>query len=104
MADNEKTGEPQPAAYDGTGEFNADNANIHPPHHGMSVGKYLATRVSSLKPAMAPAPNPIRLVLMLNRHQWAFFFVAFFAWVRSHLPSPPFVSAIEHQADPDSVP
>lgn len=88
MASNEKTGDPQPGAFDGTGEFNAQNANIHPPHHGMSAGKYLATRVSSLKPAMAPAPNPIRLVMMLNRQQWAFFFVAFWAWVRFFSPSP----------------
>ncbi|KAI1759790.1 MFS general substrate transporter [Hypoxylon sp. FL1150] len=57
-----------------------DEANIHPPHHGMSVGEYVSSRISSLKPPMAKAPNPIRLIRMLNRTQWAFFGVAFFAW------------------------
>ncbi|KAK0715979.1 MFS transporter [Lasiosphaeris hirsuta] len=52
----------------------------HPPHHGMSTGQYLATRVSSLEPPMTAAPNPIRLLGSLNRTQWAFFFVAFAAW------------------------
>lgn len=47
----------------------------------MSVGQYLATRVSSLKPAMAPAPNPIKLLRMLTKQNWAFFAVAFVAWV-----------------------
>lgn len=77
MASPEKT---QDAAYDGTGDFTAENSKIHPPHHGMSVGKYLATRLSTLKPAMGQAPNPVACVRMLNRQQWAFFFVAFFAW------------------------
>jgi MFS transporter, SHS family, lactate transporter len=60
----------------------ATTNSMHPPHHGMSPGRYLATRFSSLKPPMRKAPNPIRLVMMLNRHQWAFFGIAFFAWVR----------------------
>lgn len=59
-----------------------DEANVYPPHHGMSAGTYLATRVSSLKPPMRKAPNPIRLLRMLDRHHWAFFSIAFIAWVR----------------------
>ena len=54
----------------------------HPPHHGMSAGQYIATRFSSLKPPMAKAPNPFKLLMMLNARQWAFFSVAFIAWVR----------------------
>jgi SHS family lactate transporter-like MFS transporter len=50
--------------------------------HKMSVGTYVATRFSSLKPPMNKAPNPIRLLMMLNTKQWLFFFVGFFAWVR----------------------
>ncbi|KAI1101687.1 MFS general substrate transporter [Jackrogersella minutella] len=57
-----------------------DDSNIHPPHYGMSASEYLASRISSLKPPMTKAPNPIRLIRMLNRHQWAFFGVAFWAW------------------------
>jgi len=53
----------------------------HAPHHGMSASQYVATRFSSLKPPMLAAPNPIRLLRMLTRMQWAFFAVAFFAWV-----------------------
>ncbi|KAK7926591.1 H+ symporter family protein [Apiospora marii] len=69
-----------PAHGGGTRDFGGDDSNIHPPHHGMSVGKYLATRVSTLKPAMASAPNPIKLLRMLTRQNWAFFAVAFVAW------------------------
>lgn len=55
------------------------------PHHEpqpehMSVGKYLATRISTLKPVMAEAPNPIKLLRLLNLQQWLFFLVAFLAW------------------------
>lgn len=46
----------------------------------MSVGKYAATRLSTLKPPMAKAPNPFTLLAMLNTQQWLFFLVAFFAW------------------------
>ncbi|KAK8081114.1 H+ symporter family protein [Apiospora hydei] len=60
--------------------FEGEDPNYHPPHHGMSTGKYLATRFSSLKPAMAPAPNPIKLLRMLTMQNWAFFAVAFVAW------------------------
>ncbi|KAK8060859.1 MFS transporter- SHS family- lactate transporter [Apiospora saccharicola] len=69
-----------PAHGDGTRGFGGEDNNFHPPHHGMSVGKYLATRVSSLKPAMAPTPNPIKQLRMLTKQNWAFFAVAFIAW------------------------
>jgi SHS family lactate transporter-like MFS transporter len=53
----------------------------------MSAGRYIATRLSTLKPPMHKAPNPIRLLRMLNRRQWAFFFIGFVAWVCDHLPT-----------------
>ena len=46
----------------------------------MSAGQYAATRLSTLRPKMAKAPNPIRLLRLLNTQQWLFFLVAFFAW------------------------
>lgn len=52
------------------------------PYEGMSVGRYLATRITTLKPPMLAAPNPWKLLRMLDRRQWNFFSVAFFAWVR----------------------
>lgn len=68
------------------GGYAEEDQNIYPPYHGMSPARYLATRVSSLKPPMAKAPNPIKLIRMLTRQQWAFFAIAFLAWVR--LPRP----------------
>ena len=46
-----------------------------PEREETSIGRYLATRFSTLKPPMAKAPNPFRLLLMLNRQQWLFFWV-----------------------------
>lgn len=49
-------------------------------YDGMTAGRYLATRFSSLKPPMLNVPNPIKLLRMLNRQQWSFFAIAFWAW------------------------
>ncbi|KAI4202285.1 MAG: hypothetical protein LQ350_002669 [Teloschistes chrysophthalmus] len=46
----------------------------------MGLGRYLATRLPTLKPPMAKAPNPIKLLATLNLQQWLFFLVAFIAW------------------------
>ena len=46
----------------------------------MTMARYLATRLSTLKPPMAKAPNPIKLLRLLNLQQWLFFLVAFLAW------------------------
>lgn len=46
----------------------------------MSVGTYLATRISSLKPPMSPLPNPFSLLRQLNTMQWLFFGCAFAGW------------------------
>ena len=43
-------------------------------------GHYLTTRVPSLKPPMNKAPNPFKLLGLLNTQQWLFFLVAFIAW------------------------
>ncbi|KAJ8060530.1 hypothetical protein OCU04_010848 [Sclerotinia nivalis] len=45
-----------------------------------SVGEYCRTRFSTLKPPMHKAPNPFKLLAMLNGKQWLFFFVGFVAW------------------------
>ena len=52
-----------------------DYSNRH-----MSPAKYAATRITTLKPPMAKAPNPFKLLAMLNTQQWMFFLVAFLAW------------------------
>jgi hypothetical protein len=41
----------------------------------MSPGKYLATRATTLKPPMTKAPNPFKLLALLNKQQWLFFLV-----------------------------
>ena len=46
----------------------------------MSAGRYAATRVSTLRPPLRPIPNPFKTLALLNRQQWLFFLVAFFAW------------------------
>lgn len=45
-----------------------------------TVGRYLATRIPTLRPPMNHAPNPIKLIRLLNTQQWLFFLVAFIAW------------------------
>ncbi|KAK2624542.1 hypothetical protein QTJ16_006492 [Diplocarpon rosae] len=45
-----------------------------------SIGRYAATRWSTLKPPMNKAPNPFKLLAMLSTKQWLFFSVAFCAW------------------------
>lgn len=46
----------------------------------MSLGRYIATRIPSLKPPLRPIPNPFKTLALLNTQQWLFFLVAFFAW------------------------
>ena len=45
-----------------------------------SLARYIATRIPTLKPPMAKAPNPFKALALLNFQQWMFFLVAFFAW------------------------
>jgi len=49
-------------------------------NENMTAGRYLATRISSLKPPMTKVKNPISLLRLLNKQQWLFFTVAFIAW------------------------
>lgn len=46
----------------------------------MSVARYCATRLTSLKPPLRPIANPFSTLGLLNLQQWLFFFVAFAAW------------------------
>ena len=55
-----------------------DQHTMAPQH--MSIGRYLGTRFSTLKPPMHGVPNPIRLLRMLNTQQWLFFLVGFIGW------------------------
>ena len=57
-----------------------EEAFEYPPAEHVTVGTYLATRFSSLKPPLEPLPNPFKLLAMLNTEQWLFFAVAFMAW------------------------
>jgi len=82
MADGEKPTAGM-LAEGGSNQLAAAEEQDHPPHHGMSAREYMATRFTSLKPPMTKAPNPIRLLGMITRTQWAFFTVAFIAWVSS---------------------
>jgi MFS transporter, SHS family, lactate transporter len=69
-------------------KYTGQQIEVLPESHGRqetSLGRYLATRFSSLKPPMNKAPNPIRLLALLNARQWAFFFIGFVAWVRIYI-------------------
>ncbi|KAN0069063.1 Major facilitator superfamily domain containing protein [Elaphomyces granulatus] len=46
----------------------------------MTAFQYLSTRLSTLRPPMNPAPNPIKALTLLNRQQWMFFLIAFLGW------------------------
>lgn len=50
------------------------------PHDNMSVGRYLATRIPSLKPPMDRIENPFKVLGLLNRMQWLMFGCGFIAW------------------------
>jgi len=56
-----------------------DDVNDDDAQH-MSVGQYLRTRVSTLKPPMAKVANPFTLLRTLNLQQWLFFLCGFVAW------------------------
>lgn len=58
-----------------------------PHRRQMSTSTYIKTRFSTLKPPLNKSPNPFKLLALLNRRQWAFFFVGFIAWACSPLPS-----------------
>src|SRR5215469_10972391 len=56
------------------------DAYVTPSKQHMSVGRYIAKRIPSLKPPMDKAPNPFKLLTMLNFQQWMFFLVGFIGW------------------------
>lgn len=51
-----------------------------PQQERVSIGRYLATRLPTLKPPMTKAPNPVRLLRMLTAQQWLFWLVGFLGW------------------------
>lgn len=55
--------------------ISGDDPNAH-----YSIGEYLRRRVTTLKPPMNHAPNPIKALGLLNKQQWLFFMIAFLAW------------------------
>ena len=65
--------------HDGN-QVEAEEYHQHAAPQDMSVGRYFATRFSTLKPPMHSVPNPIRLLGMLNTQQWLFFLVGFLGW------------------------
>lgn len=58
-----------------------DEVAESPAPHEMTAKEYIRTRFSTLKPPMNEAPNPIRVLMMLNGKQWMFFLISFLAWV-----------------------
>jgi len=46
----------------------------------MAKRSFISERIHSLKPTYDPATNPLRLLRLLSKNQWGFFFVGFLAW------------------------
>ena len=63
-----------------TKELRAESPSEQSDHKKMSVGRYLATRVTTLRPPMNKIANPFSTLALLNLQQWMFFLVAFVAW------------------------
>ena len=57
-----------------------DESYETPDTYKMSIGRYIATRIPTLKPPMNKAPNPFKLLALLNFQQWMFFLVGFLGW------------------------
>lgn len=62
-------------------------ADVHRENHEgeehrekMSIARYAATRIPSLRPTFDKVENPFALIAMLNFQQWMFFLVSFLAW------------------------
>ncbi|KAI5288155.1 hypothetical protein KEM52_001281 [Ascosphaera acerosa] len=45
-----------------------------------AMGRFLLSRIPTLKPAMDPIPNPFKLLAMLGWMQWLQFLCGFLAW------------------------
>ena len=66
-------------------EYAEQRDDYHDPAAGetpekMGIGRYLATRIPTLKPPMDKVDNPFKVPSLLNLKQWMFFLVAFIAW------------------------
>jgi SHS family lactate transporter-like MFS transporter len=61
-------------------EYTAQLGSGEPAQPQMSAGRYAATRFSTLMPTFDKAENPFKLLLLLNKQQWLFFLMSFFAW------------------------
>ncbi|PSN70577.1 MFS general substrate transporter [Corynespora cassiicola Philippines] len=70
--------DPEKQSPEYTNDVSSRHGNIETQH--LSVGRYFATRLPTLKPPMAKVSNPISLLRLLNKQQWLFFLVAFVAW------------------------
>lgn len=77
MGDKVSPASPQCITYTSSGKQVVVES---PPPHKINAKEYAFTRFSTLKPPMQKAPNPVRLLMMLNTRQWLFFLCAFLAW------------------------
>jgi SHS family lactate transporter-like MFS transporter len=84
MADNKLSDQYQERSGNGdlTHTTTAASHKVGPddPDVTPSFGRYLATRIPSLKPPMDKLENPFTLLAMLTFKQWMFFLVAFCGW------------------------
>lgn len=70
-------------SHNETSQETGRNASIQSENeriNAASIRRYIITRLPTLVPPMNPAPNPIKMLALLNRQQWLFFLVAFCGW------------------------
>jgi SHS family lactate transporter-like MFS transporter len=58
--------------------YDLDPNTLEP--RNQSAGRFIATRITSLKPPMNKVPNPIKVLGLLSTKQWLFFLVGFLGW------------------------
>lgn len=65
-------------SHNETSQETGRNASIQSENeriNAASIRRYIITRLPTLVPPMNPAPNPIKMLALLNRQQWLFFLV-----------------------------
>ena len=81
-----------------TADKHGHETMVYEAPENMSAGRYLATRLPTLKPPMNKIPNPISLLRLLNTQQWMFFLIGFLGQ-SSHCP----LCVSVHVADSDQA-
>jgi hypothetical protein len=77
MASNNSDEEKAGVAYiEGNSKSRYEDEEYRANNEHTSIGRYLATRFTTLKPTFTIPPNPISSLALLSRKDWLFFSVS----------------------------